>query len=105
MAEQTAVPDHDGVDRTQVGGVFGDVVEQRDDCLLERVGDVEPVVPEPGRPGQQVGEVTDPEPLHLGVDQPVGQGEALLAPSRSWSAGVSEAWIPAPTRPRTNDIS
>ena len=60
-AQPPAVAEDHGVDRAQVGGVVGELVEQRHHRLLERVGDVEAVEAEPLRPGEQVGQVVGAE--------------------------------------------
>ena len=80
MTDPTAVPQDDGVDRAEVGGVLGELVEQRGDRPFEGVRDVEAVETEALGPVQQGRQVVRAEPEHLGVDEPVAECEAVLLP-------------------------
>ena len=78
-AEHPAVAEQDRVDRAEVAGVVGELVEQGHHRLLERVRDVDPVEAEPAYPAEQLGQVGLRQAVHVGVDQPVGQRQPGLA--------------------------
>ena len=81
--EPAAVAEDHRVDRAQVGRVVGELVEQRQHRLLERVGDVEAVEAEPLGPVEQVGQVVGAEPEPAGVDDPVADPQPALRGPRA----------------------
>ncbi|BBR54423.1 hypothetical protein WP4W18C03_27500 [Pseudomonas putida] len=92
VADPLAVFEHDSVHRTDAFSLLRQLIEQRQDRLLERVGDVEA-----GKPGalgriQQAGQSAVIQAQLVGVDQPVqvaqGLGVALVLVQRRGPRGL-----------------
>jgi hypothetical protein len=68
VADRPAGFEHHSVDRAELGGVLGELVQVLDDGLLARVGDVQSVVPEPAYRPEQLSHVLAE---YVGVQQAI----------------------------------
>ena len=96
VPDRAAVVEHDRVDRFQRRGLGREVVEVLDDVLLAGVCHVDAAVPVAAGALEQFAHARV-QPLD--VEQPVAVFEPLLRRLASWSAGLSEASMPAPMSP------
>ena len=91
VAVAAAVLEHDGIDRAQLAGIVGQLVQQRDDRLLAGIRHVEPVEAHPLGGGQQLGQGFRTDAKLVDVDQLVDVTNTLLgalALVHGWRTGA-----------------
>ena len=77
MADALAVLEHHGVDRANASGFGRQLIQQRQDCLLARVGNVQSGEVHLLRGPQQVGQGVEVQVQRLKVDQAIQVAQAL----------------------------
>ncbi len=78
VADEPAALDHDRVHRVEGARILRQLVEERNDRLLARIGDVQPGEAHPLRSGKQLGQRLDTQAELVEIDELVHVTKALL---------------------------